>query len=307
MIHLAPGLLGRVFDFGETLVTEAMVRRYAKTVGDRETLQRLQRGEIVAPPTFCLSLHRGMRPVVELPPELFGVYGGHDLEFLEPLRVGGTYRVSSRIVDVYEKSGRSGALTIVAREGELRDAAANAVVARIHERQIIRRRPETPAPAPRREQSAEANAPADTGMVGVADVDAPIELGTELGPLLRPGTPTEQVGGYVDSGEMRDELFTDARYARDLGYRGIVVPGPMLTAFLEQFVRGALPAWRLEKLGSTFRQPTITGDPLKLHGVVSEHHETADGEHVVCDLVIEHPSGERGVTATARLKRVLSS
>jgi hypothetical protein len=75
------------------------------------------------------------------------------------------------------------------------------------------------------------------------------------------------------------------------------------TAFLEHFLRAQLPGWRLERLGSTFRMPTITGDAITLSGVVSEHHQRADGDHIVCDLVIEHPSGERAVTASARLKR----
>jgi len=305
MIELPSGLLGRDFDFGSGRVTSEQIERYARTVGDRDTLARLARGEGVAPPTFCLALHRGMRPEVELPPDCFGIYGGHDLDFLQPLRAGESYGVHARIADVYEKSGRSGALLIVAREGEIRDAAGRVAV-RIHERQIVRRRPaDSPRALPHvagEGRAVGAAAPDLTDAPPPAPV-ADVELGTEIGPQHRPPTAIEQVGLYVGCNDMREGLFTDRDFARALGYRDIVVPGPMLTAFLEQFVRATLPSWRLERLGSTFRMPTITGDPLTLSGVVSEHHESEEGEYIVCDLVVEHPTGERAVTATARLRR----
>jgi len=94
---------------------------------------------VEAPPTFCLTLRRGFTPELPLPPHLFGVYGGHDLEFHQPLRAGASYRITARIVDVYEKSGRSGALTIVVREALVHDGRGQLAV-RVTERQIIRER-----------------------------------------------------------------------------------------------------------------------------------------------------------------------
>src|SRR5512140_172634 len=110
MLTLPPDLLGRDFDFGAVTVTRDAIRRYAEMVGDAATLAAVDesKGPVVAPPTFCLTLHRGMRPEVTLPPGTFGVYGGHDLEFLRPIREGETYRIGARIADVYEKSGRTG-------------------------------------------------------------------------------------------------------------------------------------------------------------------------------------------------------
>jgi len=306
VIQIPAELLGRDFDFGEAVVDAETIKRYAEMVGDAPTLAAIERGgEIVAPPTFCLSLHHGMRPEVPLPEGMFGVYGGHDLEFLRPLRAGMTYRVGARLADVYEKNGRSGTLTMIARHGWIRTATGEIAV-RIHERQVVRRKPtQSPAAAPvMASRDGDAAVQASTA-APQARPASEIELGTELGPLRRPATTVAQVSTYVARGEMKEELFTDATQARALGYRGIVVPGPMLTAFLEHFVRAQLPGWRLERLGTTFRLPTITGDPLLLSGVVSQHHQRADGEHIVCDLVVEHPSGERAVTAAATLRRVL--
>lgn len=130
-----------------------------------------------------------------------------------------------------------------------------------------------------------------------------VDLGHELGPCTRATPPPEQIAAYVSAADIAEPMFTEPARAHALGYRGVVVPGPMLAAFLEQFVRAELAGWRIERLSTTFRIPTITGDTLILRGVVTEHHASADGEHVVCDLVIEHGGGERAVTGTATLRR----
>jgi hypothetical protein len=100
-----------------------------------------------------------------------------------------------------------------------------------------------------------------------------------------------------------EPLFTEPALARALGYRGVVVPGPMLTAFLDQFVRRELPGWRLEALSTTFRIPTIAGDRIVFSGVVTEQHYLPEGERIVCDLIIDHSDSERAVTGTAALAR----
>lgn len=131
------GLLGKVVDLGEVEISSAMIEAYARAVGDDETLAA---GCNVAPPTFCLTLRRGFVPDLELPPGTFGVYGGHDIELGEALIPGDTCRITSRISDVYEKSGRSGAMTVVVREAEILRADGR-LAARISERQIVRRIP----------------------------------------------------------------------------------------------------------------------------------------------------------------------
>src|SRR5262245_58722002 len=130
-----------------------------------------------------------------------------------------------------------------------------------------------------------------------------IDLGHELGPERRPGPQRDEIAAYVHAADIAESLFTEPRLARALGYRGVVVPGPMLAAFLEQFVRRQVRGWQLERLSTTFRVPTIAGDPLILRGVVTEHHVIAGGERIVCDLLIEHGDGEHAVTATATLRR----
>ena len=130
-----------------------------------------------------------------------------------------------------------------------------------------------------------------------------IGLGDELGPRRRLAPADQQVAAYIGA----DNVGEFSAHARAVGRQGIVVPGPMLTAYLEQFVRTELPGWRLERLATTFRVPTLAGTELTLRGAVTEHHDRADGERLVCDLVIEHGDGERAVTGSATLCRFVES
>jgi len=136
MITIPDNLLGRVVDLGSVTVTAEMIAAYVAAVGDPAASDACAE----APPTFCLAMRRGMTPEIELPPELFGVYGGHDLEFHRPIRAGERYHITGRIADVYEKIGRSGVMTVVVRDATICDSAGR-VAARIIERQIVRRRP----------------------------------------------------------------------------------------------------------------------------------------------------------------------
>ncbi len=333
MIHVPEPLLGREVELRRVTVTAEMVAEYARTVGDEYT------AAAGAPPTFCLALRGGMTPEVTLPPDMFGVYGGHDLEFHKPIRTGETYRITGRIADVFEKIGRSGTLTVVVREASIYDGGGH-TAARIVERQIVRKRPEAAGKvrehalrsASGHASRASARAvsefisfgteensgrpsegtpsfrgnlegPSDRLPTSEADETGLLDLGHELGPRHRATPDAEQITRYAGAEGIVEPLFTSASAARALGYRGVVVPGPMLAAFLEQFVRRELTGWRLERLSTTFRVPTITGDAIILRGVITERHELPDGEHIVCDLLIEHSDGERAVTGAATLRR----
>ena len=300
MLHLPDGLLGREIELACMTVTAEMIAGYAHAVGDTPAAT----GE--APPTFCLSMRRGMTPEVQLPPDTFGVYGGHDLEFHQPIRAGEQYRVTGKIVEVYEKIGRSGTLTVVVREAVICDDGGT-VAARIVERQIVRQRPGAAARITSTRETASPPAPQGEAWAGDAlgRSVAEIDLGHELGPWRRSTPTSEVIARYAGTADIAEELFTSPSAARGLGYRGVVVPGPMLAAFMEHFVRRELPGWRLERLSATFRVPTITGDTIVLSGVITERHELTDGERIVCDLLIEHSDGERAVTGTATVRRVL--
>ena len=130
------------------------------------------------------------------------------------------------------------------------------------------------------------------------------ELGDEIGPLRRQAPEAEDIRRYGAAGDFREGIFSDEDYARGLGFRGLVVPGPLLAAYVEQFLHQQFPDWSVEWLSTTFRLPSAAGDMLTLRGAITEDHHTSAGERIVCDVVIEHPNGDRAVTASARLRRI---
>lgn len=131
-----------------------------------------------------------------------------------------------------------------------------------------------------------------------------VQIGHELGPQQRTAPPRERVAAYLGAANFTEPMFTDVAFARAVGYRDTIVPGPLLTALLEQFLHAELPGWQLERLSATFRVATIVNDTLLFSGVVTEHHETSDGCRIVCDLVIGHSDAEHAVISTATLRRI---
>lgn len=294
----------------ECVVSAEMIRAYATRVGDTETLES---DCAVAPPTFVLSVHRGFLPEVSLPPDSFALYGGHDLSFHAPLRAGETYFVRAQVIDTYEKSGRSGKMLIVARQATVSDAAG-APIAEMVERQVVCRRSSSgmaapngePHPASGRERlprpgsTAPEPARAALGARDKAPRSLP-EVGDVLGPEARLAPSAAQVAGFAEDSHVYEDLFVDRDFALSLGYRDVIVPGPMQSACLEQFLRKQLPGWRLESLSVTFRMAMITADLIKLSAVVTEVHTIGSRARLDCDLIIESSDGERTTTGQATL------
>jgi len=132
---------------------------------------------------------------------------------------------------------------------------------------------------------------------------ADVRLGHELGTQQRTAPGREQIAAFMVAANFTEPMFTDVGFARAIGYRDTIVPGPLLAALLEQFLHTELPGWELERLSTTFRVATIAGDTLTFTGVVTEHHETPSGHRLVCDLVIGHSDAEQAVISTATLRR----
>lgn len=126
-------------------VTAEDIRDFAQALGDsnplyldRQAARAAGYPDIIAPPMFCMRLRDGkMLPEVPLPPGLMSLHAGQDIEFHGEIVAGRTYRLSARVADVYEKTGRSGPMNIIVRETRITDANGRAVVS-IRERQIVR-------------------------------------------------------------------------------------------------------------------------------------------------------------------------
>lgn len=119
-------------------VTALDVKRFAVATDDRNPLytdaeqaKQSRYGGLIAPPLFYMAPltdpvpedelrpdglpYEGRFPIPPTPlPRLMD--GGTDIEFFAPIRVGDTLTAHSKIVDIYQKDGRSGPLIFVVRE-----------------------------------------------------------------------------------------------------------------------------------------------------------------------------------------------
>jgi acyl dehydratase len=281
---LPSDLLVREVDLGETLITAEAIRRYATVVGI----------ESHAPPlSFCLVLRRGFSPHLEIPTGVLAVHGGHDIRLHAGIHAGSRYRVSARVVDVVEKKGRSGRLVVVTRRASIRATGAE-LVAEITDRQILRPRPTSPARAPA------AHPPSDIVFPQRPPALLALEMGESIGPLERIAPTPEEIAAWADLVEASEPQFMHPEKARDMGYAGVIVPGPFLSACFENLLAGALPDWTLTHLGTTFRLPVLAGEVIRLSAVATELPEPG---HAICDLLLENSEGERAVTGVAEVWR----
>jgi acyl dehydratase len=104
-------------------VEAGAIRKFADAIGDPNPAYRGP--EAIAPPTFP-STFRPEGTYPDVPPDFgdVGLHASQCYEFDRPLRAGDKIDASFTIVNIYEKSGRSGDLVFVEREYEFTDAKA---------------------------------------------------------------------------------------------------------------------------------------------------------------------------------------
>ena len=144
MLEIDPSAKQEV-QIGPITVTSEDIRSFAESLGDRNPLyldadvaRAAGYPDVIAPPMFCMRLRGGkMLPEVPLPSGLTSLHAGQEIEFYDELIAGQTYTITARVADVYEKTGRSGAMDIVVRESTFTDSDGRIVIT-IRERQIVR-------------------------------------------------------------------------------------------------------------------------------------------------------------------------
>ena len=145
MIKLDPELLGKEVPVGNFSVTEEDIRGFAEAIGDLNPLyidpqaaRQAGYANVIAPPLFCMKI-RGERalPDAELEPGLVSLNAGQEFEFYDEIYPGRTYTVSTKITDVYEKTGRSGPLGVIVQEMLIKDDSSKPVVL-MRERRMVR-------------------------------------------------------------------------------------------------------------------------------------------------------------------------
>lgn len=128
-----------------------------------------------------------------------------------------------------------------------------------------------------------------------------LDVGDELH-RLQLTLSSEQVRGYALAARMPGGRFESDEAAQREGLPGQIVPGNLSMALFCRLIAESLPGSKLLRLNATFRGIVRPGQPLSIHGVVTERRDDADGVALECDLVLEGPDGDRWVTGTATVK-----
>ena len=119
-------LIGRELSTGSATIDAEHVAGFAAALRDDNPAYRGQGA--TAPPTYPIAfmtqaMSGGMETFSQLGLNFMTlVHGEQEFEYVRPLRVGETLTLTSRIGDIYEKTGSSGTLDFVVLETEANDA-----------------------------------------------------------------------------------------------------------------------------------------------------------------------------------------
>ena len=130
-------------------VERGKIKEFARAVGDLSPFylddavgRASEWGDIIAPPTFAITFRDENADTGVLLRDL-GVdisrilHGEQEFEHFKPIRPGETYLCRSRVADIYEKAGRSGAMAFVVREMAVTDGD-NDVVCLVRSTTVVR-------------------------------------------------------------------------------------------------------------------------------------------------------------------------
>ncbi len=113
---LNKSLVGQEFERSVSGSIEAdQIIGYARASGETDPKYLEDGPDLVAPPTFPITLRRERWVPEGIPAGLMyrGMDAGKDIEFGVPVRVGDTLRGVGSVHDVYEKTGRTGRLVFL--------------------------------------------------------------------------------------------------------------------------------------------------------------------------------------------------
>jgi acyl dehydratase len=130
-------------------VERGKIKEFARAIGDLSPFylddavgRSSEWGDIVAPPTFAITFRDDNADTGTVLKDL-GVdisrilHGEQEFESYKPIRPGETYLCRSRITDIYEKTGRSGAMAFVVREMTVTDPD-NEIVSLVRHITVVR-------------------------------------------------------------------------------------------------------------------------------------------------------------------------
>ena len=131
-IQVNKSVIGKEYPPFVVTVERGRIKEFARAIGDLNPFylddrvgQASEWGDIIAPPTFTTTFRDDGATETflrDLGVDISRVlHGEQEFEMARPIQPGQTYLCRSRIVDIYEKTGKSGPMAFVQRETAITD------------------------------------------------------------------------------------------------------------------------------------------------------------------------------------------
>jgi len=145
-IQLNRGVVGKEYPPYAITVERGKIKEFARAIGDLnpfylddEVGRASAWGDIITPPTFPISFRDETGLLLrDLGTDVSRLlHGEQEFEIFRQLRPGETYLCRSKVLDLYEKTGKTGPMGFVVRETSVTDAN-NEIVAKMRSITVVR-------------------------------------------------------------------------------------------------------------------------------------------------------------------------
>jgi acyl dehydratase len=148
-IQINKSVVGKEYAPYVVTVERGKIKEFARAIGDLNPSylddrvgQASEWGDIIAPPTFATTFRDETADTGALLRDLGTdisriLHGEQEFELIRPIQPGQTYTCRARIVDIYEKTGKSGPMAFVVRETTIADRQ-NEIVGSMRHITVIR-------------------------------------------------------------------------------------------------------------------------------------------------------------------------
>jgi len=143
-IQVNRGVVGKEYPPWPVTVERGRIKDFARALGDLNPFYLDDQvgapsewGDVIAPPTFPVSFRDERADSAALLRDL-GVdisrvlHGEQEFEIHRQLRPGETYLCRTKVLDIYEKAGKSGPMAFVVRETAITDKTGEVVATMRH-------------------------------------------------------------------------------------------------------------------------------------------------------------------------------
>jgi len=148
-VPINTAVIGKEYPPYTVTVERGKIKEFARAIGDLNALYLDDRvgaasawGDVIAPPTFAVTFRDETADTAAFLRDLGTdisriLHGEQEFELFRPLQPGQTYVCRPKVVDIYEKTGRSGPMAFVIRETVITDRT-NEVVATMRSITVVR-------------------------------------------------------------------------------------------------------------------------------------------------------------------------